>query len=303
MEKIGNSSVIITMDSNAKSGLWFSTETDERGKILKEFLLHNNLYVINEPNNIPTYMTTRGELNIDVTLINGNVLNSIKKWKVQQDCTTSDHSLITFYYNRPLNNQRQFYKQDTYNIKRANWDDFERLINDEFHDEVIFKLATANAEDAVELFTSVLRKICNRSIPKKKRGDKSVPWWTLSLNRMRRASNSARKQYIRARKLNLAGIEEYAETYKKRTRNKYTSEIRKCKRETWQEFVTREGNKDSWSIAYKIAREKLRVTETACSLVLPTGEVTMNWKDTFDALMEKAVPPDEMNNEDKALAN
>lgn len=58
--------------------------------------------------------------------------------------------------------------------------------------------------------------------------------------------------------------------------------------------MTTEGNKDPWSIVTKIARDKLKVAETTCSLNLPTGEITLGWRDIFDTLIKKAVPTDDL---------
>lgn len=49
---------------------------------------------------------------------------------------------------------------------------------------------------------------------------------------------------------------------------------------------------------YKIVREKVRTSETACSLVLPSGHMTMGWRETYCALMKKAVPADDLDQED-----
>lgn len=297
IQKIGNIKVLITMDSNAKSHMWFSKETDERGKIVEEFLLRNDLYILNEPNNAPTYLTTKGDSNIDLSLISGKLLNSIKGWRVHKECTTSDHNLITFEYDSLSKEQRVFYKQDRYNIKRADWDKFESLIDEKFDDDVMIKITTEEPEKAVKLFTKIIDEISHQSIPRKRGGRKLVPWWNAMLGELRKDSNKAKKQLFRARKLRLIDLTTYEYEYKT-ARNKYVSEIKKSKRNTWRDFVTTEGNKDPWSIVTKIAREKLRITETACSLTLPSGEVTIGWKETFETLMRKAVPMDDPEIED-----
>jgi len=86
-------------------------------------------------------------------------------------------------------------------------------------------------------------------------------------------------------------------------RNKYVCTIKKSKKESWRQFVTIEGNKDPWSIVYKIVREKLRTSKTACSLVLPSGHTTMGWQETYCALMQKAVPADDLEQEEQTQRN
>lgn len=301
LDKIGNFNVIITMDSNAKSRSWYAEETDERGKIVEEFLLHRNLYVINEPNNISTFLTTRGESNIDLTITSGNLLGVISEWKVRQDCATSDHNIITFKFELVTKERRKFYKKDIYNIKRARWDNFERLVEEKFNDKTVNEILTMDSEKASNLFMTTLKEVCDKSIPKKKGAKKAVPWWNTELDILRRATILAKRQLIRARKLRLNETEEYERTYK-RARNKYVKNIQRRKKDTWQEFVTTEGNKDPWSLPYKIARERLRVTETACSVLSPDGGVTLSWRDTFEVLMKKAAPSDNPDDENERHA-
>jgi len=46
---------IIAVDSNARSKMWHDTVTNQRGKILEEFLIFNNFYVMNEATEAPTF--------------------------------------------------------------------------------------------------------------------------------------------------------------------------------------------------------------------------------------------------------
>lgn len=81
----------------------------------------------------------------------------------------------------------------------------------------------------------------------------------------------------------------YVERYKE-TRNMYVTEIRRRKRATWEEFVTKEGNKDPWGIIYKIIREKLNKSTYLNSLILGDGTRTKDLEETAKELMRKCVP-------------
>lgn len=70
--KLKGKRLVITLDSNSKSDAWFSRETDERGKLVEEFILANDLVILNERSNIPTYMSPSGQSNIDITLASSN---------------------------------------------------------------------------------------------------------------------------------------------------------------------------------------------------------------------------------------
>jgi len=73
---------------------------------VKEFLIRNNLHVANSPCDIPTFMSSQGESNIDVTVVSEGILTAIHNWRVSNICTTSDHNLILYDYNRWLNKRR-----------------------------------------------------------------------------------------------------------------------------------------------------------------------------------------------------
>jgi len=111
------------MDSNARSNLWFSNEIDARGKAV-EFLIDNRIYVVNAPCELPTYFTSNGQSNIDVTLASEGMYRKCVNWTVSAACTTSDHNLIMFEISADSAPSRKFIKHEHYNIKRTNWDGF-----------------------------------------------------------------------------------------------------------------------------------------------------------------------------------
>ena len=103
--------------------------------------------------------------------------------------------------------------------------------------------------------------------------NKTVPWWNEQLTDMRKKVAQAKKELLRARRLQLVElIDNYAETYRE-LRKSHVSKIKKCKRETWQNFVNKEGNKDPWSIVYKIVREKFQKSSFWMALRLPNGQL------------------------------
>ena len=75
---------LITMDANAKSELWHSEVTDDKGMLVEEFVLENSLVVLNRPNNPPTYMSERGHSNIDLILATPNLAGKVRSWMVDQ---------------------------------------------------------------------------------------------------------------------------------------------------------------------------------------------------------------------------
>jgi len=179
IEKIINSlrstKYIILMDSNAKSNLWFANDTDERGRVVEDFLINNKLHVVNTPNNVPTYFTINGQSNIDVTFASESMYRKCINWEVSDVCTTSDHNLIIFDLRTDKTVTRKFIKQESYNIKKANWENFHQQLEERFTLGVIEEIKHNNPHVAARLFDKLLRECCDNAIPKKCNSNKALP--------------------------------------------------------------------------------------------------------------------------------
>jgi exonuclease III len=87
---------LIAMDSNCRSSSWHDIITNERGRILEEFLLSQQLYTLNEERHQTTFRSTRGASNIDITVTNGRVLSTVTDWEISDQESCSDHNTIRY---------------------------------------------------------------------------------------------------------------------------------------------------------------------------------------------------------------
>ena len=77
--------VIFGVDANAAFPLWFSKdggrsrENEMRGRILEECVIANGMIVFNEPSESYTFSGMRGESDVDVPLMNGNMAGCLFK--------------------------------------------------------------------------------------------------------------------------------------------------------------------------------------------------------------------------------
>jgi hypothetical protein len=67
---------LIAIDSNSRSSSWHDIITNERGRNLEEFLLSEQLYILNEESLQTTFRSTQGASNIDITITNGRLLST-----------------------------------------------------------------------------------------------------------------------------------------------------------------------------------------------------------------------------------
>jgi hypothetical protein len=85
----------IAMDSNARSTSWHDTRSN-RGKHLEEYIISKQLHVMNEPSANTTFESRTGKSNTDLTLVTSNVLMSISDWKISDEESNLDHSIINY---------------------------------------------------------------------------------------------------------------------------------------------------------------------------------------------------------------
>jgi len=88
--------IIISVDSNARSKLWYDTITNQRGKSLEEFVLTRDLFLINEATGTPTFETMRGRSWIDLTLCNNVLVQKTSGWTCGEEESCADHKIIFF---------------------------------------------------------------------------------------------------------------------------------------------------------------------------------------------------------------
>lgn len=292
LQHLKGNSIIVCADTNAKSNLWHSNCTDERGEKLENLIAQHNLYIVNEPSNTHTFSNIHGNSNIDVTLSSSACYNRVTHWKIHQNCTTSDHNLITFEVEKTIHDLSPT-QQSTprYNTKRANWDKYTESLEHQLQRSEILQ-SSDNSSDPDVLATElerILQTAGNAAVPKKTRFPNSAPWWTKSLTVMKKQVRKARHNYQAAQNINR---KEKLKTNYQTLRNKYTAEIRKAKVTSWRKFVTKEGNRNPWGLIYKIKTEKIQI-QTAYESIKTGAEQTTTWEETGKILLNTLIPDDD----------
>jgi hypothetical protein len=70
---------------------------------------------------------------------------------------------------------------------------------------------------------------------------------------------------------------------------RYKKAVTKARIQSWQKFVTKEGNKEPWGIVYRTVMGKIKREETASTLQTPQGD-TSNWRSTAEAMLTALLP-------------
>ncbi|KAJ8875841.1 hypothetical protein PR048_023742, partial [Dryococelus australis] len=93
LDKLKGKNIMLGIDTNAKSKLWYSTTEDKRVEHMETFIGRNYFYILNEQTYLKTYDSIHGKSNIDLTLVTNGIINNCQNWEIKE--STSDHNLIT----------------------------------------------------------------------------------------------------------------------------------------------------------------------------------------------------------------
>jgi hypothetical protein len=76
--------------------MWHDTITNQRGEILEEFIICNDLHVLNEATGTPTFQSNRGSSHTDLTITNSRVVRYVSDWICGGEESCSDHNIVNF---------------------------------------------------------------------------------------------------------------------------------------------------------------------------------------------------------------
>jgi len=88
--------ILINMDSNSRSQVWYDKQMIIRGRTLKEYLTSRDLNIMNQESDHATCHSRRGRSNIDLTITNDHILKRFKQWEISMEDSCSDHNIIKF---------------------------------------------------------------------------------------------------------------------------------------------------------------------------------------------------------------
>jgi ribonuclease HI len=270
-----NLQLVIGTDANSHHQVWGSTDTRSRGEFLLEFIISNDLHVLNVGDK-PTYRhegTGREEV-LDITLCSISLSSNIQRWHVSSEPSMSDHRHICFVIDLG--------KVPTQFVRipqMTDWNKYRTLLEESSEEFQEYMRVTTNLDEAACRFTELVISTYERSCPLRARKVRNeVPWWNESLDRMkkevRRLGNHKKDPAKRAR-------------YKKAL-TEYNLAIQKQKRKSFQNFCE---EIDSLPCTAKLRKilSKGHTNEIG-SLVGPNGTRTKDEKESLELLMSTHFP-------------
>jgi hypothetical protein len=89
------SHLVIGCDANAHHTTWGSSNINNVGESLFNFIMANDLHIMNKGNR-PTFVTSNRQEVIYITIVTSYAGNFIKDWHVTEEVSCSDHKYIRF---------------------------------------------------------------------------------------------------------------------------------------------------------------------------------------------------------------
>jgi len=310
--------LLIAADSNARSKTWYDT-TNQRGKVLEDFLTISNLYIVNDRSE-PTFETTRGSSYVDLTIVNNQLLRHATDWTcgIRESC--SDHKILTFNLgmvrqDKPINNTdcvgiRYIVKNEDFgkfdailasSITKFNCENKKKgleKIDQELCNKINFH---EDVDELVDTAFSWMTAVCNTAF-KVSRGAKhliketTVSWWTEELTALRKRTNALRKRYQRTTNndnLRQERKEKYFDG-----RREYEGKMQEAKLKSWKTFCTINEGVNPWNIVYKIAAGKIRTT-TRLTTLEKDGTYTTDTRSTIMHMLQHFVPDDRKDSDNE----
>lgn len=265
---------IIGMDANAHHSTWGSSDTNNRGEFLFQFISNHNLVTLNVGNK-PTFVNRIRTEVIDITITTQGMIKHIHEWKVlDQIVSLSDHNYISFNVNfkpGPATSYR--------NPRNTDWDLYKRTLKCKLEDVNVVITDSEELDEAALSFQSAILNTMNQCCPETKIPNTKQPiWWNSKLDGLRKKTRQLWNKSKRG-----GSRESYYTSL-----TEYNREVRKAKRSSWRNFCERIDHNDSAARLQKImARDP---TFRIGNLVKPDGSYTTNGDETLEILMNTHFP-------------
>jgi len=167
--------LILGGDANSHHTQWGSTNTNERGELLYDYLLQSNLFICNKGND-PTFITRNRREVLDITLISDPLLNQLEAFKVGIEHSFSDHRYIEFTISLDCP------PENITNLRLTNWGYYKNLLNRNLHAPPTHIRNRQELDNLVNTFTDICGEALKRACPSRTVKTKhNPPWWNATL--------------------------------------------------------------------------------------------------------------------------
>ena len=217
---------ILMGDFNSHNSLWYDPKTDARGRTVENFILENDLNIIDENEHTYEIIQNDGTIHkshIDLTIITPDLQPDLDWTTHDEDNGGSDHRPVEIHINKSYD----FTSFTRWNFKKADWDKYRKLA---IFDRPIKDFP--DAQSASDYIVETLNNAGEKAIGKITIGPEKMPkpWW-----------NSACKIAVKNKRKAYRKLQHNPNTENKIEFNKANAiavkTIRQSKQNCWNKFL------------------------------------------------------------------
>lgn len=278
--KLDNKNFILAGDFNAHHLNWGSKDINIRGDALMDWILANDLDIINH-GGLPTRCRNwtnplEPRTHIDLTISNSNITHKINNWFVDHNDSLSDHKAIKFSIESETNNASNFRNRRKTNFKGFHRDLSARAISsNEIANCIELDIAANELNNAIK---QAFYRNC-KIVKVKKKFRK--PWMSKEIDRVRKHSKILWNRYLK--KKSNGNMRKYKEV-----KDKLQKMIDEAKRDSWRDKMEEIEDIREISRLQKFF-EKGR-SRPITSVIKPDASYTKNMEETLEHLIRHHFP-------------
>ena len=215
---------IVMGDFNSHHTLWGCTDTNDKGRIIEDFITGHDLVLLNDKSSTYLHPATGSYSSLDLTICSPKIFPDLK-WKVVDDFPIQVSEVGPSVQQRP---QR-------WKLHKANWEQFRVHCEQSIHPN-----AFEDSENPAELFTSLFHSAAEKSIPRTSTNPKhpNKPWFNDDCKKA-----MAERKFVLGQ-FNLRPTHENLAKFKI-ARAKARRTVKQSKRASWRQYVSRLNSRSS----------------------------------------------------------
>ena len=225
--KVRGLPLLLGCDANSHHKLWGSTDTNRRGEDLVDYLITTDLDILNT-GTVPTFRNSVREEVIDITLCTGSFRDKVKKWRVSDEPSLSDHMQILYELESHAPSGPTWVR----NPRKTNWERYSTGLQAALHGKTMEIKDVDALERAADQFSSAIITTYELNcLPSEIKKARETHWWNGKLEKLRKET---RERFRRAKKGNTEELWNLSNA----TRDAYRKEIREAKNKSWTSFCS-----------------------------------------------------------------
>ena len=270
---------VIGMDANAHHTVWGSTNINNRGDELLNFILSSNSELLNK-GNVPTFTTSCRKEVLDVTIASTEGATMINNWHVSMEDSLSDHRQIHFEI---LSSKipRKWMRDP----RKTDWNAYCTRLNRNLPRMPQVRNLKIMIDELAKDIENAITQAYNFACPSRPCSQRKQPlWWnenSTDLNAKRSVTRATFKTAIASQ-----AVADWT-TYRI-ARREYKTAIQKAKRTSWANFCQGVESTSEMARLSKILRKE--TSSEVGMMKLPNGDFTTNYGEVVEHMLKVHFP-------------